>query len=317
MMIPKNTPTHRSWQGALRHVHGLTARSEISDLEWDELTAWLLESEFDGTSFLAGEAAALLIRDRAPAHVKEQFELLTHRAEGRPLYWKLIVQPEDHPNRLHTIEKCCVSTILLIRQRGMIASLRRRDVTTSGDTPHDNLTLSPFAQTWLETVQQMPSDVASKVDRTLKHFQSHLVSAVELELVYWDSHRALGVGPVLRAWNEYANLQGVGVGIVLEELEKLAGNGPVAVDGSKLSQEFVSAIVQKGIRHICVNVIRNETPKPWECLLVASSGLPETSLDNVQYRTDMRELAECLQSVISSKMLEDLASETNHSVSGS
>ncbi len=129
-MKPLNTPTQRSWQDALRYIRELAARREITDSEWVEIITWLLESEFDGTSFLAGEAASLLIRDRASARVTDEIDRMTEIAEGWPLYWRLIILPEDHRNRLQTIEKCCASPILLIQQRGMIA-MRCQPVVTS------------------------------------------------------------------------------------------------------------------------------------------------------------------------------------------
>lgn len=121
--------SQHSWQDALRHIRDLASHREISDSEWGVIAGWLLESEFDGTSFLAGEAAALLIRDRAPGHVKAQLDLATEDAEGWPLYWRLIILPEAHPNRFQMIEKCCMSPILLVQQRGVIA-MRSQPVVT-------------------------------------------------------------------------------------------------------------------------------------------------------------------------------------------
>ena len=114
------TTTHPpSWQDALRRVRQLSSQSHISDPEWQSLAAWLLETEFDGTSFLAGEAAALLISELAPEHVKEIILDKTQEADGWPLYWRLLIQEESHPSRSDTIERCKASPIELIRQRGI------------------------------------------------------------------------------------------------------------------------------------------------------------------------------------------------------
>lgn len=107
-----------TWQDALRRVRELSSQSRISDQEWQSLAAWLLETEFDGTSFLAGEAAALLISELAPEHVKENILEKTIEADGWPLYWRLLIQDESHSSRSDTIERCKASPIALLRLRG-------------------------------------------------------------------------------------------------------------------------------------------------------------------------------------------------------
>ena len=60
------------WPRAIEALREIEAADGISTAQWQEIVNWLTSTEFDDRSFLAGEASALLLRDRAPSEIRAQ-----------------------------------------------------------------------------------------------------------------------------------------------------------------------------------------------------------------------------------------------------
>ena len=113
------------WQIAIQRVRELRSQPQVSDSDLENLATWLMETDFNETSFLAGEAAALLISESAPDSVIDAMLSKTMEASGWHLYWRLMIQRESDPARHETIERCMASQISLIRQKGILFRRRR------------------------------------------------------------------------------------------------------------------------------------------------------------------------------------------------
>jgi hypothetical protein len=61
----------RDWLKAMPYLADLRDRLPLSLDEWHQVGDWLSSSTFDDESGLAGEVAIVLIRDHAPADVRE------------------------------------------------------------------------------------------------------------------------------------------------------------------------------------------------------------------------------------------------------
>ena len=61
------------WPRAVQQLWELEAAAEISLDVWNEVVHWLLHSAFDGKAYIAGETAASLLLDRAPAEILNRF----------------------------------------------------------------------------------------------------------------------------------------------------------------------------------------------------------------------------------------------------
>ena len=90
-----------AWPDVVRMLQMLDASDAVSPEQWDVIVKWLVSTGFDECSILAGEAAALLIRDRAPASVRSQFR--ESSSTGDDWLWHLLTisfereQDEQYP----------------------------------------------------------------------------------------------------------------------------------------------------------------------------------------------------------------------------
>lgn len=83
------------WPRAVRVFRNLEESEGITAAQWDAIVNWLVSTEFDDRSYVAGEAAALLIRDRAPAHVRVQLRGHCETAEDWLLHLLTIALERD------------------------------------------------------------------------------------------------------------------------------------------------------------------------------------------------------------------------------
>jgi len=61
------------WIDAATLLADLRSKPFLMEDEWDDVVRWVSATRFDSRSYLAGEVAAGLIRDRAPEAVKARF----------------------------------------------------------------------------------------------------------------------------------------------------------------------------------------------------------------------------------------------------
>ena len=128
------------WQQQLRRIRELRAAASISDADWQSLADWLVDTRFDETSFVAGEATALLLSEQAPDQIKCDVLERTAEADGWSLYWRLFIQDASDPDRIHTVELCQQSPIALIRIRGIQQSTESQ---ATGASRPDNRQATP------------------------------------------------------------------------------------------------------------------------------------------------------------------------------
>ena len=68
------------WTIATRQLWDLRKTDLIPDLQWLMILDWLVATDFDDQSYIAGEIAYSLIRDRAPASIQNRL----HVGQGDP-----------------------------------------------------------------------------------------------------------------------------------------------------------------------------------------------------------------------------------------
>ena len=142
-----NTISNLNWQQAIILVQELRRRGSVDGQEWEDLTDFLVHTEFDERSFLAGEEVAMFIRDLAPESVKERVVREALQQEEWGPYWSMIVLAEDHPEWLTAVEKASRSSIYLVRCKGRFADglskqsshpvVRKRKLATSKNLERD------------------------------------------------------------------------------------------------------------------------------------------------------------------------------------
>ena len=113
-----NTISNPNWQQAIILAQELRRRGSVDRQEWEDIADFLAHTEFDERSFLAGEEAAMFIRDLAPDAVKERVAREGLQQGGWGPYWSMIVLDENHPEWLAAVEKASHSSIYLVRCKG-------------------------------------------------------------------------------------------------------------------------------------------------------------------------------------------------------
>ena len=78
--------------------------SPISETSWLEIIRWLGGTIFDERSYLAGECAALLIKDRAPDSVREMAISLSEQNDWIVHFKNIILSGTEDPRRQRWIE---------------------------------------------------------------------------------------------------------------------------------------------------------------------------------------------------------------------
>jgi hypothetical protein len=115
------------WTAALNMLLELQSRP-ASEPDWEQVIEMLVAGEFDQRSFVVGELAAEILRDKAPESVRSQF--LAHVTQSNDDWLThfgiVCLRDEELPNWRHLIDTACQSGTWTIRS---YAQARRQDVT--------------------------------------------------------------------------------------------------------------------------------------------------------------------------------------------
>jgi hypothetical protein len=122
------------WPQAVRAFWDLGLNESISPAQWDAILGWLVSTRFDNRSYVAGEAAAILVRDRAPPEIRKRLWTSSETADDWLLHCCIIaLQHEGHPRYGLLLEKASKSSHDVVRIAG--EELLRSYANQSADHP--------------------------------------------------------------------------------------------------------------------------------------------------------------------------------------
>ena len=156
---------------------------------------------------------------------------------------------------------------------------------------------------WLSAIISKRVETSDAIRRSLGEFNIQLKLAaghpgVAIELLTLRGDRwceSWEPGLVMDSFQQFVGPAGV----AFEELSPIAGTGPISTHDQKLSPEVSVALVQSGIHEILPLVLRVDTPKVFESLIVVSSRSKLVKLNDPRIHAVVMDLLECLKILIS------------------
>ena len=88
------------WIDAANLLTDLRRRQPLQVGEWEVIVNWLLTTEFDDRSYLAGEVGAGLIRDFAPSVIKERIRSVPPSNRWLGHFQSIIASPINRSQEL-------------------------------------------------------------------------------------------------------------------------------------------------------------------------------------------------------------------------
>lgn len=113
------------WPLAVRAFWDLNRQESVSPSHCETILDWLVSTRFDNRSYVAGEAAAIVIRDRAPAEIRNRLWAHSETADDWLLHCCIIaLQHDGNPRYGLLLERASRSSHDVVRIAGE-ESLRR------------------------------------------------------------------------------------------------------------------------------------------------------------------------------------------------
>jgi hypothetical protein len=102
------------WPRAIEALREIEAADGISTAQWQEIVNWLTSTEFDDRSFLAGEASALLLRDRAPSEIRAQLWQYAESPNDWLVHFCMIALENERDRRYRALLQRAAGSSLVI-----------------------------------------------------------------------------------------------------------------------------------------------------------------------------------------------------------
>lgn len=112
------------WPHAVDALREMETGDRISTAQWNAIRDWLTSTEFDDRSFVAGEAAALLIRDRATPAIRTQLWQYTDTPNEWLLHFCMIALENEHDRRYPALLQRAARSSCLVPRTSAEARLR-------------------------------------------------------------------------------------------------------------------------------------------------------------------------------------------------